>query len=133
MSQTINIGETPNQNEGFKDAIHVSVMCCVSEEPFLYPGYRVRITQIGTCRLLNSKDAELGNDYHGIVDPFHTSTPIRLGEKVWVFVKPGVASSPRHTWDFNTEEDIITPKDIGIELRSNMAMEEDDWCLKDCP
>lgn len=87
MSEALKIG-SPIDCEQFRDAIHVAVAPVVAGEG-LNPAERIALN--GNGEAVRAKKAV------GIVDPYLQS-PIRKGQKFWMFLMPGSVTSLRHEW-----------------------------------
>ncbi len=79
-----------------RDAIHVAIAPVVAAEE-IQPGEHCGFIQdgdtenVGACRRGSTKYAI------GIVDPFLTS-PVKIGERFWMFLYPNTVTSLRHEW-----------------------------------
>lgn len=71
-----------------QDAIHVAIAPVVAYRT-LRPGEHVALTDEG--------EADIFGKSIGIVDPFLTS-PVKKGEKFWLFLYPGSITSLKHFW-----------------------------------
>lgn len=89
MKGDIGIGRLIYQ-ERHRDAIHIAVAPVEAAED-LKPGQHVRIDDAG-------KAASTEFDSVGIVDPF-LMTPVKAGDKFYLFLHPGSIESLRHEWE----------------------------------
>lgn len=91
------LGSFQNE-EGERDAVHVSFIVLKVECGLVEPGEKVRIdTERNTCGKAD------GEDWQGVVDPF-LPCDAGSGDTVAVFIRPELVGKLKHTFDFENYE-----------------------------
>ncbi len=114
--QDVTLGVPPD-GQSRRDAIHIAVIPARAKDN-LKRGDRVMLRyndetleEYNEC--IYAVPAVLGENYHGIVDPF-AEGPIAEGQTCWIVLRPGTVSNLRHDWDhpalISTRE--LSPLDV---------------------
>lgn len=77
------------ETEASRDAIHIAIAPVVASRT-LRPGDRVGLNEKGEADNLTDNDI-------GVVDPYLKS-PVRPGQRFWLFLFPGTITGLRHQW-----------------------------------
>jgi hypothetical protein len=76
-----------------RDAIHIAVLPVICADNWLTPGASIGLVFGST----NEVTYRQHGTHQGVVDPYLFS-PIRKGDKFWMFVNPNVITGLRHEW-----------------------------------
>lgn len=82
-----------------RDAIHIAIMPVVCADDYMRGGKEVGLVY-GTKNTVKHKDSVYRVETIGVLDPFLKDypDPLKKGDVVWCFLKPGTITGLRHEW-----------------------------------